>query len=78
MNITKHASVLSALDKRALRYRRKGQTQDYDDILYDEALDETGTVDTERITNVESDPDSTWLPSFNVEQISRTTEQQEM
>ena len=56
----------------------KGQLQDYDDILYDEALDKTDTVATEGITDSESDSDGEWEPSFNIEQISRTTEQQEM
>ena len=51
MEITKHSSVLSALEKRALRFRRKGRTLDeLDDQLYQEAIDETGTVDTTGIT----------------------------
>ena len=42
---TKHTNVLSALEKRALRYRSRGQKQvDPDKVLYDEAIDETGTV----------------------------------
>ena len=47
MGITKHNSVLSALEKRALCYRRKGQKQvDMDKILYETAMDETDTVST--------------------------------
>ena len=45
MGITRHAKVLGALEKRALRYRRKGQAPiDKDKALYNEAIDETGTV----------------------------------
>ena len=58
MNITQHKKVLSALEERALRYRKKGQLYDYDDRLYYDALDETGTVSTADRT----DPDSkTWV-----------------
>ena len=40
--VTKHSNVLSALEKRALRYRSKGQKEvDQDEVLYNEALDET-------------------------------------
>ena len=47
MSITKHHSVLSALEKRALRYHTKGQLQvDMDVVLYENALDETVTVST--------------------------------
>ena len=45
MSRTKHSNVLSALEKRALRFRSKGQNQvDLDEVLYNEAIDETGTV----------------------------------
>ena len=56
MSITKHHTVLSALEKRALRYRRKGHKQvDLDDLLYNDAVDETGTVSTVGLTDDESD-----------------------
>ena len=56
MSITKHHTVLSVLEKRALRYRRKGQKQvDMDEILYENALDETGTVSTEGLLDRELD-----------------------
>ena len=45
------------MEKRALRFCIKGQrTKDKDDILYDEAVDKTGTVDTSELT--ESSVDS--------------------
>ena len=45
MNITRHQSVLSCLEKRALRYQKYGPTlEQMDEVLYQEALDETGTV----------------------------------
>ena len=45
MGVTRHAKVLGALEKRALRYRRKGQAPiDKDEALYNEAIDETDTV----------------------------------
>ena len=45
MGVTRHAKVLGTLEKRALRYRRKGQAPiDKDETLYNEAIDETGTV----------------------------------
>ena len=47
MVITKHTKVLSVLNQRALRYRRRGHHRiEADEMLYNEALDETGTVDT--------------------------------
>ena len=47
MSITKHQSVLLALEKRALSYRRKNHLQvDNGTVLYENALDETGTVST--------------------------------
>ena len=51
MNITKHSRVLSALEKRALRYRSKNLNGvDPDERLYREAIDETGTVATSALT----------------------------
>ena len=47
MSRTKHLNVLSALEKRALQFRSKGQKQvDLDEALYNEAINETGTVST--------------------------------
>ena len=64
MGITKHQTVLSALEKRALRYRKKGHKQaDMDEILYENALDETGTVSTAALSESEnefSDAESTY------------------
>ena len=52
MNITKHSRVLSALEKRALRYRSKDLNgADPDERLYEEAIDETGTVATATLTD---------------------------
>lgn len=57
MGLTKHANILSALEKRALRYSIKSQVKkDQDEVLYTEAMDETGTVDTAELS--ESDADS--------------------
>ena len=56
MSITKHNLVLSALEKRALRYRRKGQKQvDMDEILYEKAMDETGTVSTVELNKLDTE-----------------------
>ena len=45
MNITRHQSVLSCLEKRASRYRKYRPTlKQMVEVLYQEALDETGTV----------------------------------
>ena len=58
MGTTKHAKVLSALEQRAERYRSTGQLQvDPDDRLYEEAVDETGTVETASLTGSESESD---------------------
>ena len=49
MGITKHVSinVLAALELRALWYWNKVHTRvDQDQVMYDEALNETGTIDT--------------------------------
>ena len=45
LNIMKQNIALSALEKWALRYRNKSHQQaDVDEILFESALDETGTV----------------------------------
>ena len=59
MNITKHKRVLTALERRALRFRNNGRAKmDVDDHLYKEAIDETGTVETAGLTDSDSDSDS--------------------
>ena len=56
MGLTKHVRVLAALELRALRYRNKEHKQvDQDQVLYDQALDETGTVDTAGITDSDTE-----------------------
>ena len=56
MGLTKHANILSALEKRALRYSIKGQAKkDQDEVLYDEAMDKTGTVDTAELSDSDAD-----------------------
>jgi hypothetical protein len=56
MGLTKHVRVLAALELRALRYRNKEHTQvDQDQVLYDQALDETGTVDTAGLTDSDTE-----------------------
>ena len=60
MGITRHTKVMSALEKRALRYRRKGHdNQDQDEALYNAAVDETGTVSTQGLTDSDDDSVST-------------------
>ena len=45
MNITRQQSVLLCLEKRALLYRKDRPTlEQMDEVIYQEALDETGTV----------------------------------
>lgn len=56
LQLTQHNSIMSALEKRALRFRRKGQLIDtLDEALYNEAVDETGTVDTRGLTAEDDD-----------------------
>ena len=56
MGITKHARVLSALEKRAMRYRNRNVNDvDPDDRLYKEAIDETGTVETTALTDSDNE-----------------------
>ena len=53
MGLTKHVNILSALEMRALRYHNKGHAKaDQDKILYDEAMDETGTINTSEISDL--------------------------
>ena len=56
MNPTKHINVLSELEKRALRYRKKGQVQlDTDEVLYNDSVDETRTVSTAYLLNPDAE-----------------------
>ena len=56
MNLTKHINVLSTLEKRALRYIKKGQVHlDKDEVLYNDAIDETGAVSTASLINPDAE-----------------------
>ena len=56
MSRTKHSKVVSALEKRALRFRNKGERQvDQDEVLFNEAIDETGTVATVGLTDSDNE-----------------------
>ena len=66
MNIKRQQSVLSCLEKRALRYRKDRPTlQQMDEVLYQEALDETGTLSIASL--MESDNNSAALREKTVE-----------
>ena len=66
MNITRHQSVLLCLEKRALRYLQDRLTlEQMDEVLYQEALDETCTVTIASL--MESDNDSVTLRENKVE-----------
>ena len=67
MNIKKHTNVLSELEKRALRYIYKVQVQiDTDEVLYNDAIDETGTVSTSSLMN----PDAEYKEQYLYEKIN--------
>ena len=56
MNITNYQPVLSCLEKRALRYRKYRPTlEKMDEVLYQEALNETGTVPIDSLTESENE-----------------------
>ena len=75
MGIMRHSEVLSALEKRTLRYRRKDQRQvDVDKVLFNEAIDETGTVSTACLT----DSDNESLGNRTIEAEVTYLEQEEM
>merc|ERR1712086_334557 len=58
MSRTKHSKVMSALEKRALRFRNEGQRQvDQDEVLFNEAIDETDTVSTVGLTDSDDSED---------------------
>ena len=55
MGLTKHVNILAALEMRALQYHNKGHTKtDQDEILYDEAMDKTGTIDTAELLDFDA------------------------
>ena len=56
MGLIKHVNILAALEMRALRYHNKGHTKaDQDKILYDEAMDKTGTINTAELSDFDAD-----------------------
>ena len=56
MGLIKHVNILGALEMRALRYHNKGHAKaDQDKILYDEAMDETGTINTADLSDFDAD-----------------------
>ena len=56
MGVTKHANIISALEKRAMRYHNKDHHKDdSDNRLYDESVDKTGTIDTTKLLDTETD-----------------------
>ena len=56
MGLTKHVNIIAALEMRALRYHNKGHAKsDQDKILYNEAMDKTGTIDTSELSEFDAD-----------------------
>ena len=56
MGLIKHVNILAALEMRALWYHNTGHAKaDQDKILYDEAMDKTGTINTAELSNFDSD-----------------------
>ena len=56
MGLTKHTNILTALEMRATRYRDKSKGGvDMDEVLYNEAIDETGTVSTAGLSDADED-----------------------
>ena len=52
MGLVKHEKIMAALERRVLRYRKGGKIKiDHDEVFYNEALDKTGTVSTEGLTD---------------------------
>ena len=67
MSKTKHTTVLSVLEKRALRYRRRVHNEvDKDEALISQAIDGTRTVDTSPLTDSDSDS----INSFTLKQTT--------
>ena len=56
MGLIKHVNILAALEMRSFWYHNKGHTKaDQDEILYDEAMDETGTIDIAELSDIDAD-----------------------
>ena len=56
MGLIKHVNILAALEIIALQYHNKGHAKaDQDKILYDEAMDETGTINTSELSDFDVD-----------------------
>ena len=56
MGIIKHVNILAALEMRDLRYHNKGDAKaDQDKILYNEAMDKTGTIYTAELSDFDAD-----------------------
>ena len=65
MGLVKHEKIMAALERRALRYRKGNNIRiDHDEVLYNEALDETGTVSAEGLTDSEVE---SWNDSVSAE-----------
>ena len=75
MGLIKHSKILAALEMRALRYRNKGRDRvDMDEVLYNEAIDETGTVATAGLSDSDED---TW-GEVNQNNLAATLEMEEV
>ena len=56
MDLIKHTNILTALEMRATRYRNKSKGEvDMDEVMYNEAIDETGTVSTAGLSDADED-----------------------
>ena len=56
MGLIKHVNILAALEMRALRYHNKSHAKaDQDKILYNEATEKTGTIDTAELSDFDAD-----------------------
>ena len=82
INITKCINVLSALEKRALRYRKIVQLQiDTDEVMCNDTIDEIGTVSTESLINPDAECKEKYLyekrgaEQFEMEEIKRVTDE---
>ena len=67
MNRTKHQLVISALEKRVLRYHNGNLVQqNQDEILYNGVVDEIGTVSTASLADSDSESVVTWAEFFKL------------
>ena len=56
LGLTKHTNILTALEMRATRHRDKSKGGvDMDEVLYNEAIDETGTISTAGLSDADED-----------------------